>query len=114
MRMQPWRLASTVQSQLHVDAVQSLVTTFDASLKWLMVGDPSRPPIFPWDDNVCTRFDVGRLTLHGWPYVNVDSGIHVFNAQKGNFVGASESDHSGTGPYQPYVENDGQVLSAPL
>ncbi len=58
--------------------------------------------------------EAGRLTLHGWYYVIEDGEIHVFDAQKGNFVAASESDHSGTGPYQPYVENDGQVLSAPL
>jgi carbonic anhydrase len=58
--------------------------------------------------------EAGRLTLHGWYYVIEDGEIHVFDAQKGNFVAASVSDHSGTGPYQPYVEYDGQVLSIPL
>ncbi|MEY4737069.1 MAG: hypothetical protein RL302_1388 [Pseudomonadota bacterium] len=58
--------------------------------------------------------EAGRLTLHGWYYVIEDGEIHVFDAQKGNFVAASVSDHSGTGPYQPYVEHDGQVLSVSL
>jgi carbonic anhydrase len=35
----------------------------------------------------------------------------VFDAQSGGFVAASVSDHSGTGPYQPYVEYDGQILA---
>jgi carbonic anhydrase len=54
--------------------------------------------------------EAGRLTLHGWYYVIEDGEIHVFDAQKGNFVAASVSDHSGTGPYQPYVEHDGQII----
>jgi len=55
--------------------------------------------------------EAGSLTLHGWYYIIEDGEIHVFDAQKGDFVAASVSDHSGTGPYQPYVEYDGQVLS---
>ena len=39
-----------------------------------------------------------------------DGEVHVFDVQTGGFVPASQSDHSGTGPYQPYVEHDGQVL----
>jgi len=55
--------------------------------------------------------EAGTLTLHGWYYIIEDGEIHVFDAQKGDFVAASVSDHSGTGPYQPYVEYDGQILS---
>jgi carbonic anhydrase len=54
--------------------------------------------------------EAGRLTLHGWHYVIEDGEVHVFDAQQGDFVPASVSTHSGTGPYQPYVEHDGQVL----
>jgi carbonic anhydrase len=36
--------------------------------------------------------------------------IHVFDAQQGGFVPASVASNSGTGPYQPYVEHDGQIL----
>ncbi len=49
----------------------------------------------------------GRLTLHGWHYVIEDGEIHVFDARRGDFVAASEASNSGTGPYQPYVEPDG-------
>ncbi|MES2975515.1 MAG: carbonic anhydrase [Pseudomonadota bacterium] len=54
--------------------------------------------------------DAGQLTLHGWHYVIEDGEVHVFDVQEGAFVPASVSEHSGTGPYQPYVEHDGQVL----
>ncbi len=54
--------------------------------------------------------DEGRLTLHGWHYVIEEGEIHVFDVQHGAFVPASVSLHSGTGPYQPYVEHDGQIL----
>ncbi len=55
--------------------------------------------------------EAGRLTLHGWHYVIEDGEIHIFDVQQGSFVSASQSAHSGTGPYQPYVENDGQIFS---
>jgi carbonic anhydrase len=55
--------------------------------------------------------EAGRLTLHGWHYVIEDGEIHVFDAQRGDFVPASIADNSGTGPYQPYVEHDGQVIA---
>lgn len=48
----------------------------------------------------------GHLTLHGWHYVIEDGEIHVFDAQRGDFVAASQASNSGTGPYQPYVEPD--------
>ena len=53
----------------------------------------------------------GQLTLHGWYYVIEEGEIHVFDAQQGDFVPASLASNTGTGPYQPYVENDGQVIS---
>lgn len=57
------------------------------------------------------RVEAGLLTLHGWHYVIEDGEVHVFDVRTGNFVPASQSAHSGTGPYQPYVEHDGQVIS---
>lgn len=50
--------------------------------------------------------EAGRLTLHGWHYVIEDGEVHVFDAQQGDFVAASVASNSGTGPYQPYVEDD--------
>ncbi len=54
--------------------------------------------------------EAGRLTLHGWYYVIEDGEVEVFDARRGGFVPASRAEHSGTGPYQPYVEHDGQLL----
>ena len=54
--------------------------------------------------------EAGRLTLHGWHYVIEDGEVHVFDAQQGDFVAASVASNSGTGPYPPYVEHDGQVI----
>ena len=56
------------------------------------------------------RVESGHLTLHGWHYVIEEGEIHIFDAQRGDFVPASLADNSGTGPYRPYVEHDGQVL----
>ena len=53
--------------------------------------------------------EAGKLTLHGWHYVIEEGEIHVFDAQHGGFVPASIASNSGTGPYQPYVEHDGQL-----
>ena len=53
----------------------------------------------------------GRLTLHGWHYVIEAGEIHIFDVRQGNFVPASLASSSGTGPYQPYVEHDGQIIS---
>ena len=55
--------------------------------------------------------EAGALTLHGWHYVIEDGEVHVFDAQQGDFIAASLASNSGTGPYQPYVEYDGQVIS---
>lgn len=57
--------------------------------------------------------EAGRLTLHGWHYVIEDGEIHVFDARRADFVPASIAANSGTGPYQPYVEHDGQMFSLP-
>lgn len=54
--------------------------------------------------------EAGRLTLHGWYYVIENGEVQIFDVQKGGFVPASQALHSGTGPYQPYVEHDGQVI----
>jgi len=54
--------------------------------------------------------EAGNLTLHGWHYVIEEGEIHVFDAQQGGFVPASIASNSGTGPYQPYVEHDGQLI----
>lgn len=56
------------------------------------------------------RVEQGHLSLHGWYYVIEDGEVHVFDAEQGDFVPASVASNSGTGPYQPYVEHDGQVI----
>lgn len=53
----------------------------------------------------------GALTLHGWHYVIEDGEIHIFDVRQGSFVPAALASNSGTGPYQPYVEYDGQIIS---
>jgi carbonic anhydrase len=55
--------------------------------------------------------EAGNLTLHGWHYVIEDGEVHVFDAEHGGFVPASQASTSGTGPYTPYVEHDGQILT---
>lgn len=54
----------------------------------------------------------GKLTLHGWHYVIEDGEVHVFDVQQGNFVPVAIASNSGTGPYQPYGEHDGQIFSS--
>lgn len=63
---------------------------------------------------VRSRVQSGQISLHGWHYVIEEGEVHVFDVKSGRFVPASAADHSGTGPYQPYVEHDGQVLSGGL
>ena len=48
--------------------------------------------------------EAGRLTLHGWHYVIEDGEVHVFDVHSGQFIPASCSLHSGTGPFQPHCE----------
>ena len=57
------------------------------------------------------RVEPGRLALHGWYYVIERGEVQVFDAREGDFVPASVASNSGTGPYYPYVEHDGQVLA---
>ena len=54
--------------------------------------------------------DVAQAPDPGWHYVIVEGEVHVFDVKTGGFVPASLADNSGTGPYHPYVEHDGQVL----
>lgn len=59
---------------------------------------------------VRARIEAGTITLHGWHYVIEEGEVHVFDVRTGGFVAASQASNSGTGPYPPYVEHDGQVL----
>lgn len=43
--------------------------------------------------------EAGRMTLHGWHYVIEDGEVHVFDVVSGQFLPASCSTHSGTGPF---------------
>lgn len=63
---------------------------------------------------VARSVSAGTLTIHGWHYVIEDGEIHVFDVEHGGFIPASVASHSGTGPYQPYVEHDGQVISTDI
>lgn len=56
------------------------------------------------------QVEAKQITLHGWHYVIEEGEIHVFDVRQGQFVPASVASHSGTGPYAPYVEHDGQVI----
>ncbi len=47
------------------------------------------------------RIEAGDLHLHGWHYVIEDGQIHVFDAQLGRFVPASQAGHSGNEPILP-------------
>lgn len=53
----------------------------------------------------------GHLTLQGWHDVIEAGEVQVFDTQQGGFVPASIPSHSGTAPYQPDVEHDGQIIS---
>ena len=59
---------------------------------------------------VRSRVMAGKISLHGWHYVIEDGEVHVFDVASGHFVAASVATNSGTGPYAPYVEHDGQVI----
>ena len=59
---------------------------------------------------VRARVEAGTITLHGWHYVIEEGEVHVFDVRTGGFVAASQASNSGTGPYPPSVEHDGQVL----
>ena len=56
MRMQTWRLTSSVQAQRPPAEVQVLVQRFDHSLNLLREGDATRPLFVPWDADVRREF----------------------------------------------------------
>ena len=60
---------------------------------------------------VRSRVQAGQIHLYGWHYVIEDGEVQVFDVGTGDFVAASRASNSGTGPYQPYVEHDGQVIT---
>lgn len=49
--------------------------------------------------------ETARLTLHGWHYVIEEGEVHVFDVGSGRFLPASQSSHSGTGPYPLWRES---------
>ena len=51
------------------------------------------------------RVEKRELTLHGWHYVIEDGEVHVFDVRTGQFLPASQSEHSGTGPYHDAPED---------
>ncbi len=56
------------------------------------------------------QVEAGKLALHGWHYVIEDGEVHVFDVKTGEFVPASTSNHSGTGPYHAFED----ALSSPV
>ena len=58
MRMQVWRMASTLQTSEAIVEQQALAKLFDQSLAVLDSGDISRPLFMPWDELVRQRFAV--------------------------------------------------------
>ena len=60
---------------------------------------------------VAERVERGVVSLHGWHYVIEDGEIHVFDVREGDFVPASLAHNAGTGPYLPFVEEDGALLA---
>lgn len=56
------------------------------------------------------RVERGELKLYGWHYVIEDGEVHVFDVKLGRFVPASQSEHSGTGPYLD-TPSDGAIFN---
>ena len=65
---------------------------------------------------VAEQVEKRQLALHGWHYVIEDGEVHVFDVRSGNFVPASQSLHSGTGPYRDTTdtEDGSDPISAPV
>jgi two-component system nitrate/nitrite sensor histidine kinase NarX len=61
MRMQTWRLTSTVQAQMDETEVHLLVKQFDDSIELLRNGDSSRPLFVPWGPVVQAQFQLVEL-----------------------------------------------------
>lgn len=120
----------------HCGAIKALYEEVPAEAnnlrRWLELGRDAALPVVPTPDAlrrteqravvlqlerlmdypmVRRRVVEGQISLHGWHYVIEDGEVHVFDVETGGFVAASVATHSGTGPYHPYVEHDGQVLS---
>jgi len=120
----------------HCGAIKALYEEVPAEAnnlrRWLELGRDAALPVVPTPDAlrrteqravvlqlerlmdypmVRRRVVEGQISLHGWHYVIEDGEVHVFDVESGGFVAASVATHSGTGPYHPYVEHDGQVLS---
>lgn len=54
------------------------------------------------------RVESGKIFLHGWHYVIENGVVEVFDVHSGRFIPASESSHSGTGPYVPHIPGPGE------
>lgn len=52
------------------------------------------------------RVERRELSLHGWHYVIEDGEVCVFDVATGAFIPASSADHSGTGPYREYEDEN--------
>ncbi|MBP6718122.1 MAG: carbonic anhydrase [Rhodoferax sp.] len=50
------------------------------------------------------QVEARQISLHGWHYVIEDGEVHVFDVKSGQFVAASEANHSGDGPYKEHFE----------
>jgi carbonic anhydrase len=76
---------------------------------WLRLVDEALLPVLQLErlmdyPMVRRAVEAGHLKLHGWHYVIEEGEVHVFDVQRGDFVPASRSSHSGTGPFTPHVE----------
>ncbi len=49
------------------------------------------------------QVEAAKVTLHGWHYVIEDGEVWVFDVKSGQFLPASQSEHSGTGPYKEHL-----------
>jgi len=102
---------------------------------WLKLAEEALLPVVPCPEALCRTeqrsvvlqlerllgypmvrraVEAGHLSLRGWHYVIEDGEVHVFDAERGDFIPASRALTSSTGPhapYAPYVEHDGQVIS---
>ncbi len=57
------------------------------------------------------RVEQRQISLHGWHYVIEEGEVHVFDVKTGQFVPASQSEHSGTGPYQDIDPDNGSIFN---
>jgi carbonic anhydrase len=57
------------------------------------------------------RVERRQIALHGWHYVIEEGEIYVFDVKTGQFVPASDSTHSGTGPYHEVDPDSGSIFN---